>query len=192
LPNILAPRETGAQLLNLTNIEFEYRCQKCPGVKQEQAQAFRLRLWQMHIDSQHNEQKPKSVGNFALFPEGSNSSRDLDPTRSKLPFKDRFRPGMVVGFSIPQNHEAAHGLPEGRKLAVLLCPAEAFSGSAKEYGEHTALDGRRYSCALLVPGQTDDAYELNLWRQIVIDVDSMDTEVHVEYDSATRYYYVSV
>jgi kinesin family protein 2/24 len=207
LPNILAPRETGAQLLNLTKVEFEYRCQKSPAVKQEQAQAFRLKLWQLHIDSQHNEsskQKSKTMGNPVVTPEGSNSSRDLDPTRSKLPFKDRLRPGMVVSFNILQDGKVSQDFSDGRKLAALLCPAEAFSGSSRGLPEHPinfggaerngrresgAVDGRRYRCALLVPGQTDEAYELNLWRQVEIDVESMEMEVHVEYDSTTRYYY---
>jgi kinesin family protein 2/24 len=210
LPNILAPRETGAQLLNLSRVDFEYRCQKCPAVKQEQAHVFRLKLWQLHIDSQHNEsskQNSKSKRSPALTSEGSNSSKELDPTRSKLPFKDRLRPGMVVSFKIPQDCKVSQGLPEGRKLAVLLCPVESSTGGDKPLSEHTIhhgeaerngggesgpVDGRRYRCALLMPGQTDEAYELKLWRQIEIDVESMDMEVHVEYDSATRYYYLLV
>lgn len=135
------------------------------------------------------------------------SSRDLDPARSKLPFKERLRPGMVVSYVMPLERGAALGLPDGLKLAVLLCPAEAIQGSAKDAlgkvvnlrenghvntGKSDADDGGRYLCALLTPGQTADAYELNLWRQIVIDVDSMNIEVHLEYDAATRYYYVSV
>ncbi|OAK94216.1 P-loop containing nucleoside triphosphate hydrolase protein [Phaeosphaeriaceae sp. SRC1lsM3a] len=53
LPHVLAPRETGAQLLALSDTEFEYRCQKCPGVKLAQARAFRLKLWELHVDAQH-------------------------------------------------------------------------------------------------------------------------------------------
>ncbi|KAF2822657.1 P-loop containing nucleoside triphosphate hydrolase protein [Ophiobolus disseminans] len=51
LPNVLAPRESGVQLLNLSSTEFEYRCQKCPGVKSAHARALRLKFWQLHNDS---------------------------------------------------------------------------------------------------------------------------------------------
>lgn len=135
------------------------------------------------------------------------SSRDLDPARSKLAFKERLLPGMVVSYVTQLERGAALGVPDGLKLAVLLCPAEAIRGSAKDAlgkvvnpreighvdtGKSGADNGGRYLCALLTPGQTADAYELNLWRQIVIGVDSMNVEVHLEYDAATRYYYVSV
>ncbi|KAH7406445.1 P-loop containing nucleoside triphosphate hydrolase protein [Phaeosphaeria sp. MPI-PUGE-AT-0046c] len=53
LPHVLAPRESGAQLLRLSDTEFEYRCQKCPGVKLAHARAFRLKLWTVHVDAQH-------------------------------------------------------------------------------------------------------------------------------------------
>ncbi|ORY17056.1 P-loop containing nucleoside triphosphate hydrolase protein [Clohesyomyces aquaticus] len=49
LSNTIAPRESGAQLFKLSSKELEYRCQKCPGVKLEQARAFRSILWQMYI-----------------------------------------------------------------------------------------------------------------------------------------------
>ena len=88
---------------------------------------------------------------------------------------------------MPIERDAALGLPDGLKLAVLLCLAEAIQGSAKDAlgkvvnprenehvntGKSGADNGGRYLCALLTPGQTADAYELNLWRQIVIDIDS--------------------
>ncbi|TVY21755.1 Diatom spindle kinesin-1 [Lachnellula arida] len=217
LPNSLAPRESGVQLLNLPSTEFEYRCQKCPGVGARQAEVFRLKLWQMHNDSQQNSELSKKTirskptasaePNTTLELKSRMSSRDLDPAPSKLPFKERLRPGMVVSYVMPLERGAALGLPNDPKLAVLLCPEEAIQGSAKDAlgeavnpgedgnvntGKSGADNGDRYLCALLMPGQTPDAYELNLWRQIVVDVNSMDAEVHLEYDAATRYYYVSV
>ncbi|KAK3356320.1 P-loop containing nucleoside triphosphate hydrolase protein [Lasiosphaeria hispida] len=51
-PNILAPTESGAQLLRLSALEFEYRCLKNPGVTREQSEALRSKLWQWHIDLQ--------------------------------------------------------------------------------------------------------------------------------------------
>jgi kinesin family protein 2/24 len=213
LPHILAPRESGAQLLKLSSTAFEYRCQKCPRVKLEQAKAFRLKLWQMHIDSQHNSVSSKTVAS-SKQPNSADdsvpslgaivSSQELDPACAKLPFKDRLRPGMVVSYNVSQERGAASNALDGFELAVLLCPADASCGSTKEatanatrFGRinkrgNGVADGERYLCALMVPGQTDDAYELSLWQQIVVDVNSMDTEVQMEYDSATRYYYVLV
>jgi kinesin family member 2/24 len=54
-PDIIAPRETGAQLFNLSDTEFEYRCQKCPGVNLIQARAFRAKLWRMYADAQRTD-----------------------------------------------------------------------------------------------------------------------------------------
>ncbi|KAF2791972.1 P-loop containing nucleoside triphosphate hydrolase protein [Melanomma pulvis-pyrius CBS 109.77] len=51
LDRVVAPRESGAQLFKLSSIEIEYRCRQCPGVKLEQAKAFRCKLWQMYIVS---------------------------------------------------------------------------------------------------------------------------------------------
>ncbi|CAG8953747.1 hypothetical protein HYFRA_00006637 [Hymenoscyphus fraxineus] len=206
LPNVLAPRESGAQLLNLTTTEFEYRCQKCPGVRAEQARAFRAKLWQIHIDSQHtNETSKQEVETESTASVESDvstaldivvSSIDQDPTRSKLPFKDRLRPGMVVSYFVS---------PEELQLAVLLCPAKTISVFQDAFGNvvNPGINGRatreenhlestrQYLCALLTPGQTVEAYEMNIWTQIVIDVDEMDEEVYLEYDSETRYYYIS-
>jgi kinesin family protein 2/24 len=49
--SVVAPRESGAQFFNLSSMEIEYRCAKCPGVKPEQAKAFRRKLWLMYINS---------------------------------------------------------------------------------------------------------------------------------------------
>jgi kinesin family protein 2/24 len=158
----------------------------------------------MHIDSQHNvslktictSEQPIPAGDSAYSPAGTVSSHELDLARSKLPFKDRLRPGMVVSYHIPQERTIALDLLDDIKLAVLLCPAEATADAIKieriNRRENGLADGGRYLCALMVPGQTNEAFELSLWQQIVIDVNSMDTEVQMEYDSATRYYYVLV
>ncbi|KAF1916479.1 P-loop containing nucleoside triphosphate hydrolase protein [Ampelomyces quisqualis] len=51
MPEVLAPRETGAQLFNLSDTEFNYRCRKCPGVRAEHAKALRLKFWQLFVES---------------------------------------------------------------------------------------------------------------------------------------------
>ncbi|KAK5654518.1 hypothetical protein OQA88_7147 [Cercophora sp. LCS_1] len=51
-PDILAPTESGAQLLQLTAMEFEYRCTKSRGVLSKQAKSFRAKFWELHAQSQ--------------------------------------------------------------------------------------------------------------------------------------------
>lgn len=48
---MLAPKETGAELLKLSDMEFDYRCMKCRGVKAREAKAFRLKFWQLFVES---------------------------------------------------------------------------------------------------------------------------------------------
>ncbi|RYP20475.1 hypothetical protein DL765_002774 [Monosporascus sp. GIB2] len=217
--DVLAPTESGAQLLRLPAAEFNSRCLKTPGVSAEQAKAFRSKLWQMHIDSQRaggtlnitetnpSESTEPDTMLGRLGPTSRLSSRDLDPTATAVPFKERIRPGMVVSWNQPPGHNLPLGMPDDLKLAVVLCSAEAVQGTVKDVlgnvvnpteGEHTDTNvngtdsGARYLCALVMPGLMAEAYELNLWRQIVIDVGMMEKEVILEYDAGTRYYYISV
>jgi kinesin family protein 2/24 len=135
------------------------------------------------------------------------SSRDLDPATTTVPFKERIRPGMVISWNQHPGRGLALSMPDGLKLAVVLCPVEAVQGTFKDvFGNvinptesaHTdAKDsgtdsGARYLCAPVTPAIMAEAYELNLWQQVVIDVGLMDKEMFLEYDSGTRYYYVSV
>lgn len=215
---VLAPTESGAQLLRLPAAEFESRCLKTPGVRTEQAKAFRSKLWQLHFDSQGagdtlntTESNPSEstepdtiLGRLGLT--SRVSSRDLDPTATALTFKERIRPGMVVSWNQPPSRDLALSMPDDLQLAVVLCPVEAAQGTVKHIlgnvvnpteGGHTGTKvngtdrGARYLCGLVTPGLMAEAYELNLWRQIVIDVGMMEKEVILEYDAGTRYYYIS-
>ncbi|RYP73691.1 hypothetical protein DL769_004162 [Monosporascus sp. CRB-8-3] len=216
---VLAPTESGAQLLRLPAAEFESRCLKTPGVSAEQAKAFRSKLWQMHIDSQRagttlnitetnpSESTEPDTMLGRLGPTSRLSSRDLEPTATAVPFKKRIRPGMVVSWNQPPGHNLAFGILDDLKLAVVLCSTEAVQGIVKDVfgnvvnpteGKHTDTNingpdsGTRYLCALVTPGLMAESYELNLWRQIVIDIGMMEKEIILEYDAGTRYYYISV
>ncbi|KAK0649727.1 P-loop containing nucleoside triphosphate hydrolase protein [Cercophora newfieldiana] len=49
--DILAPTETGAEMLRMSMLEFEYRCMKSPGVTAGQAKALRSKFWKFHAES---------------------------------------------------------------------------------------------------------------------------------------------
>ncbi|KAJ0108772.1 hypothetical protein J7T55_011263 [Diaporthe amygdali] len=213
--SVLAPTETGPQLLRLPAPEFEARCMKTPGMNIEQAKAFRSKLWQLHIDSQRalqqsdapsaaESEEPDTILGHLTMAERS-SSREVDPKLSILPFKDRIRPGTVVSWTPPANFPL--GLPGGMNMVLVLCPAEAAGEAAKTVfgsqanspasGEDNEMatgsgKAKRYLCALIVPGLMSETYEVNLWRQIVVDTEAMNAEICLEYDPATRYYYMAV
>lgn len=187
---------------------------KTPGVTTEQAKAFRSKLWQLHIDSQRASQQdddppatesaePDTILGHLAMAERS-SSRELDPELAILPFKKRIRPGMVVSWTPPSNFPL--GLPSGLNLVMVLCPAHAAGHAAKnilgsrvdsagvDQGETRSTDreSKHYLCALIMPGLMSETYDVNLWRQVVVDTEVMNAEVCLEYDSATRYYYMAV
>lgn len=159
----------------------------------------------MHIDQQRVNRTPSNGA--MLEPTGRMSSRDPNHDNTMVPFKERICPGMVVSWNQPPDCSLALGLPDGVRLAVVLCPVEAVLGShqdvpgdvvdltgSDEAGirDNNTSCGTRYLCALVTGGMMSEAYELNMWRQIVISVSMMDKEVVLEYDVATRYYYISV
>ncbi|CAJ2499621.1 Uu.00g024740.m01.CDS01 [Anthostomella pinea] len=55
---------------------------------------------------------------------GNPSSRDLDPTRTSVSFKERIRPGMVVSWKQSTGRDLALDTPDEPNLAAVLCPAE--------------------------------------------------------------------
>jgi len=143
------------------------------------------------------------------------SSRELNPAIASLPFKERLRPGMVVSFRGPK---FMWPVPPGDfKMAVILCPADvlhpgvqdargrmvnadAATREAEEKDPRTGKDytttdndtGKRWLCALVFPGIIPEAYSVSLWRQMVLDEAWMDAEVFLEYDDATRYYFITL
>ncbi|KAK2600193.1 hypothetical protein QQS21_005067 [Conoideocrella luteorostrata] len=198
----VAPTETGAQLLRLPAAEIERRCYRSPGVTLEQARAFRLRLWDLHLAFQKGRSGTSTPG-----PRISRSSRDMDPDVAHLPFKERIRPGMVVRCARGPDRQ---DLPAG-ELAVVLSRADAVGGMAKdslgnvisrkgrggdggsdsdsERGEK--YGGERYLCGLATPMSADGAFEMDIWLQFVVDVGEMEEEVILEYDTRTRHFVVA-
>ncbi|KAM0276618.1 hypothetical protein ACHAQH_006575 [Verticillium albo-atrum] len=170
-PQLLAPSESGAQLLRLPVPEFLTRCLRSPGVTEDQARAFQAKFWRLHVDSQRaSATAPAEKPNDAAPEKTGMSSVDPRPEMAGVPFKERMRPGLVVAFDPPADMPMR--LP-GRNLAVVL--------GAEGEG--------RYNCARVTPGFMPNAFEVGLWRQVVVPVERMEAEVLLEYDVATRYYY---
>lgn len=173
----------------------------------------------MHIDSQTAAAKgtkpPDSGSNSATesnggSPDNTNipsqfeamegfSSREVCPGMKNVPFKERIRPGMVVSWTPPRGYHI--GMPyAGLKLAVILSPVKSVPEHVRDAGGKLVNDSdgpvngtaKKYLCAMVSPALLPEAYEVVLWRQVAIEVEHMDTEVLLEYDSATRYYYMAV
>jgi len=109
-------------------------------------------------------------------------------------FKERFRPGLVVRWK-----PSAESVSDSKEnLAAVLCPyteeahVQAFSGSLESKVNQAYQGSQQYICATVSSGTLANTYEINLWRQVVIDVKDMEAEVLLEYDPATRYYHTTV
>lgn len=171
----------------------------------EHAKAFHAKLWKLHIDSQRNSAGKTTTANKkdqTLCKDSSSeqysSSRDpaLDGQIDVPDFKERIRPGMVISWKPSAITSEA---PLKQNLAVVLCPQLAEAAQAQEFlgflgaqARQASQRGHRYLCATVSPGTLADTYEINMWRQIVVDVEDMEAEVLLEYDAATRYYHTTV
>ncbi|KAL2820959.1 P-loop containing nucleoside triphosphate hydrolase protein [Aspergillus cavernicola] len=194
-PYELAPHESGLQLLRLPLENFVQRCLKSPDATEEQAKALHAKLWAMHVKSQR---PSSSKAETDLLSEKFSSSREQSADRASLPFKDRIRPGMVIRWVPPEGFPLR--LPEQNNLALVLTPRQGTATTTttlcrdgfkdvENAGDQSKED--RYLCAMVFPGALANAYEVNLWRQVLIHVDMMEAEVVLEYDNATRYYYLT-
>jgi kinesin family protein 2/24 len=150
----------------------------------------------MHIDSQrnadtsntHTSNPGESTGTSTPI-EATNrsSSKDLNPANLGVPFKERIRPGMVVSWKKTSDDGEESSTPDQSNLAVVLSPVKGAEGASKETDS-----GSQYICAVVTQGVMTGAYEINVWRQIIVHIESMENEVVLEYDRSTRYYYISV
>jgi kinesin family protein 2/24 len=190
---LLAPTETGLQLLRLPAPEFEARCARTPGVNSQQAAAVRTKFWAMHVDSRATaapkvgELEPGTGGRAELETMFSqNGSRVADDR----PWNQRLRPGMVVAWTPPPM--SRYRWSSDFNIVLLLAPTTVATGLIDPLAQPIEPAEGRWLCASITPAELPTAYNVNIWRQIPVDVETMNREVFLEYDPATRFYYVAV
>lgn len=198
------------QLLRLPIPEFLSRCLRTEGVSPEHAQAFQSKFWKLHIDSQRSiaakpaagATKPGPGGNAGSRMELLDTSADPDLDATSIPFKERIRPGMVVSWDASSGQYAKFAVG-GKSYAAVMCPVNGVGERVRDVsgvivnpssGEGHEAEGRgeAYLCAMVMPAMLPGSYGVNLWRQVVVKVEEMDGEVLMEWDEATRYYYLTV
>lgn len=187
----------------------------------EQARAFRSKLWQLHVDSQHAPHEaspppPKNageseapdtiLGHLNLTSRTSSRDPDPDPEAATVPFKERIRPGMVVRCTPPKWILGMQGAGTSCLVMVLSLASAAGSHSLDFEGKPVHVQGTsgdngvvvetgdqtQYLCAIVMPGLLAETYEIEVWRHVVVSVEAMENEVILEYDAATRYYYMAI
>ncbi|KAK1831159.1 hypothetical protein QBC39DRAFT_382526 [Podospora conica] len=199
---LLAPTESGRQLLRLPVPEFLARALLTPGVEPEQAQAVQSKLWGLHVDSQKTlatrtqTTKTKVAGASPEIARLAKLSASADPDRPELPFKERIRPGMVVRTEPKEGHRGGGG--GAKSYAMVLSDVVGLGGGVKDMKGREVVaaegegKGKRFLCAVVGKAPPPGAYNMHLWMQGVVTVDEMMEEVLLEYDEATRYYYMVV
>jgi hypothetical protein len=84
-------------------------------------------------------------------------------------------------------------LPAG-DILMILSPSrpEDFIVPTKEDAEVGKEDERKFVCAMVGPSVMTQAYELYVAQLTTRPVSHMEAEVLMEYDFATRYYYMDL
>jgi len=160
------------QLCKMPQKDFISLCLQTTGVSREQAIAFYQKLWRIRIDSR---QRPSTFSGT----EKTEAIQEPSKERDERPFQQRIKPGMFVRL-VPGASKF-----ESVDFAMIMSPS-----GPEDFRE--AGDERRFICALDSPSIMKDAYDLYVERQDTYSVKEMATEVLMEYDAATRYYYMDL
>ncbi|KAK4452242.1 kinesin-like protein Klp59C [Podospora aff. communis PSN243] len=201
--SLLAPTETAPQLLRLPIPTFLSRCLQTPGITPEQAQAFQTKFWKFHVDAQTSHRpttNTKEDSDLGLDPEvlrqaKLNCSADPEPGSDVIPFMQRIRPGMVISYTAKDYFLGCNW--QGRNYGMVLCPAEAVGDRVCDLmgvpvRKKKEEEGRRWLIAVITPAVLPGAYLVNVWKQVVVGEEQIGGEVLMEYDEATRFYYMTV
>ncbi|KAK2861416.1 hypothetical protein FQN49_004221 [Arthroderma sp. PD_2] len=115
-------------------------------------------------------------------PKNATKSDYWRPKKPTAPFKERLEPGMFVRVTPQAPNDPI-------QFFMLLAPEGAFDRStATAKGDGDGCSSK-YICAAVAPSIMVDTYELFVTQQRVM---KMEAEVLMEYDSAMRYYFMTV
>ena len=79
---------------------------------------------------------------------------------------------------------------ENVRHVMVLCPEGAFEKIPEKRQE--IMGTNKYLCAEIFPAVLADAYALSMESQIVVGLDWMDAEVTMEWDAASRYWFLTI
>jgi kinesin family protein 2/24 len=109
-------------------------------------------------------------------PTEEQNSSAVSPSMKDIPFLERLTSGLVVRLR-PNNGGSSE---EKGSLVMILSRAEKN------------LDQQTYVCAKVQPAPFRNGYSLYIWQQVEVNVMDMQEEVILEYDEATRYYFLAI
>lgn len=160
------------------------------------------KFWGLHVDSQKGlATRTKATG---AKPSGAKPeiarmakmSASADPDRPEVPFEERIRPGMVVRIEPKEGHRGGGG--EAKSYAMVMSDVVGLGDGVRDMKGREVVaaegeeKGKRFLCAVVGKAPPPGAYNVHLWMQAAVSVEEMMEEVLLEYDEATRYYYMVV
>jgi hypothetical protein len=105
---------------------------------------------------------------------------------------------MAVSWDAPPNGSLSQ---EGMNIAIVLSDVTSVhtlwtdtTGNEVSPTPKATAPGTRYLCAVVTRSHTmvNSGYDVQLWKQVVIDVKSMLSEVILVYDEQARHYFIHV
>jgi hypothetical protein len=99
--------------------------------------------------------------------------------RNKTLFQSRIKLGILVRFN-----------PGAAKFECIIMNMVMSPARLEDFA--TRGDERQFICALVGPSVMTDAYDLFMAKQDIYSVKNIAAEVLIEYDMATRFYYMDI
>ena len=150
-----------------------------PDTSTEQARLFYDKLWRLHIDSRN------PPNNDARSKSDSDVRKVEQQAVPAVPFQDRLQPGMFVRLK----NLFSTG---GNERTVMIMSNDVWSEKLGLRVREGSRPEDRYLCAEVNKGLIPDSYVLSVDRQYIYSVDEMSQEILLEYDVASRYYFVNL
>ena len=155
----------------------------------EQARIFCDKLWRLHIDSRVVDKS----GTQTPLSEEELVAAKAEKDRASIPFQHRLLPGMFVRMRTYN--------PQHQEISMILSPEDAFPPFDPPLPTNRPRSGdsnwdevnkRRFIVAAVTPGLFHDSWVLQIQHLKVISIGEMVAEVNLEWDGASRYYYVKI